>query len=319
MRLLWEVLYNDFSPFPRLLEFGEFSDSRFRYGIDEEGRQCLFFYFSLHSINTPIDPIIKANVSLIEKSVNDKQMLVLMLSNRKLESLFNDLIASVVSAVREMNSGSDKLSFIGICNDWFDLFDSLSIELSMSELRGIFGELCFLKFLLCSFKYSAQEVISSWKGPFGKGHDFELGDKHFEIKSVSEGKNIVKISSEYQLGFLAGERLLLVVYEFHRPGESDNTLASLIDDISWTLKGASIGLMKGFWSALSKAGISQSNLDRYGDISFGIKAVSVFDCTEELFPAITRLSLPDTIKNVTYDLVLGGLTPFLVEDLASQI
>ncbi|OJV16412.1 MAG: hypothetical protein BGO21_26305 [Dyadobacter sp. 50-39] len=319
MQLFWEVLYNDGGPFPRLLEFGEFSDSRFRYGIDEEGRHCLFFQFSQRSHNVPIDPVVKANLSLIEKGINGRQTLILALSNQKLENLFNDLIGSVVSAVRKESGGSDKLSFIAVCNDWFDLFDSLTGELSMADLRGIFGELYFLKSLLNSTRHSPEDVVSAWKGPFGKGHDFELGDKHFEIKSISEGKSIVKISSEYQLGFLGGEKLFLVVYEFHRPEESHTTLASLIDDITKILKGASVGRISGFWTALAKAGISHGNLDKYGDIGFGIKAVFVFNCSKESFPAITRTSLPDAVKNVTYDLALGGLTPFLVEDLASQI
>jgi len=299
--------------------FGEFSDERFRYGINDQLQYCLYFYFSADGRNIPAEALIRANLSLEEKMEEGKPALVLTLLNDNAKNLFSDLIISIVSQVRLIEPRAAKAGFIALCNEWSELFEPLSGQLSKADLQGIFAELCFLKYLLENSRLCYNDILTAWKGPFGKGHDFEMGDHHFEIKGIAEFKAFVQISSEYQMDYLNGQELFLGVMEFGSDPALLITLTDLVTEIAGTLRSVTGTNMNLFWVPLGKTGLNYSSLQEYDHHRFTVKDVAYYNCSSPDFPALKRSDIADTIRNVRYDLALSGLQDFLINDITPFI
>lgn len=319
MKLDWDLLYKDDSAFPRLLHFGEFSDDRFRYGINEDFQHNLYFYFPADKNNKPIQALTMANVSFREDIIDGRAAVILTLLNENLKTLFNDLIGSLVLQTRQQESNGSKFAFISLCNEWFELFNPLASQLTKPDIQGIFAEVYFLKYLLTESKVSFNDILVGWKGPFGKGHDFELGDNLFEVKSRIENNPFVNISSEYQLDYLSGQNLLLVVCEFsNQVGEGIN-ISTLIYETAAILR-TQLGInMNVFWIALGKVRLTYSNLNDYDDYFFNLKSINSYRCNALNFPSVRRSLIPDAVRNVKYELALNVLDPFKQDDLTPFI
>lgn len=319
MRLNWQLLYNDDSVFfPRMLRFEEMDNPRFGYGVNEKLEHCLFFHFNPERINNVIEPVKLANISLHEIVVAGKPALVLTLLNSNLKKLFDDLITSMVShfAARTTVSKEDVIS---LCNEWFELFEPNYNSISASDLQGIFAEVYFLRYLLDNSGSDVNEILRSWQGPYGRGHDFELGSNLFEVKSRKQGNSSVQISSEYQMDYLAGQNLFLVVCEFSVGNDEGLSIGQLILEtvaLIRTSSGVNINL---FWTALGRLKLSYVNLDDYSDTMFALKSSTAYNCCDPGFPSIRRSEISDSIRKVKYELSLDFLNPVSLSDLTTLL
>jgi hypothetical protein len=320
MKLDWDILLNDNSThFPKTLFFEESTAARFRYGINTELQYCLFFRLPPDIRDTPAEPVTMANISLAEEIIEGHPTLILTLLNDNSKNLFSDLIISLVSQTSKVEDRLIKAAFIRLCNEWFELFDPLASGLNRQELQGIFAELCFLRYLLTESGSSADHILSSWKGPFGKGHDFELGEHLFEVKSIAENNPLVHISSEYQLDYLAGQHLFLVVYTFSSLPTGGITIDDIVQEITGILLSRTRINMTLFWTALCKTGLSSANLSDYDGHIFSIKSLSSYTCQPDDFPSVKRTNLPDAVRNVKYEIALSGLTLYEIDDITAYI
>lgn len=320
MKLDWKTLLSDTgNRYPKTLYFELDGAQSFRYGIDENGGYCLFFAFPPTAGNQTIVPIERAKITLKEETFNHQPSLVLTLLDPNLVSQFSDLIINIVSEVL-LDIGNQKNKFIQICNEWFELFEPASGQLNRQDLQGIFAELTFLKYLLQHSAFHFNDILSFWKGPFGKGHDFELGNNNnFEVKSISDGVALVHISSEFQLDGFDSQRLVLVVSKFMSSPPDGKHIRELTEEIHLLLKTQAGIRMNLFWNALSKTGLVISSLATYDSHIFEINTTSVYDCSNLSFPALKRSEMSDTIRNVRYDLALPDLAGFLLNDLSELI
>lgn len=319
MKLNWDLLLNDDAQFPRTFFFEEAASQRFRYGINEQLQYCLYLHLPFSLNNEPMEPVVLANVSLVEEVKDRKNTLVLTLLNESCKNLFSDLIVSIVTQASVLGDKNVKRGFIAICNEWFDLFDASLSKLSRDEVQGIFAELIFLRHLLVHSKLPYNEIVSSWTGPYGKGHDFELIDNHFEVKGIAEHKHTVQISSEHQLDFMQGQKLLLVVYSFTSSLGTGSTLTELVTEIAGLLRYKTGPGIKAFWTALRKIGVNNINLKEYDHYVFTLTGGRYFDCTSFGFPSIKRSSIPDAISGVKYQLGITALAPHEENDLSQYL
>ncbi|WP_316820827.1 PD-(D/E)XK motif protein [Pedobacter gandavensis] len=319
MKLDWESLLNDKGKFPRTFFFEDSAARYFRYGINEQLQFCLFFHLPFDEFNRPTDSLKLANISLEEQFLDGQNTIVLTLLNDSLKVLFNDLIISIVSQVKELDKKSIKSGFISLCKDWFELFDPIAAKLTRNEVQGIIAELHFLKFLLNNSNFTFNEVLKAWKGPFGKGHDFELGESHFEVKGIQENKLILSVSSEYQLDFLENQKLFLIVYSFLINSSEGETLGEVINETVLLLRSHTASKINIFWTALRKAGLNPQAPDEYNEYTFKLKDVSNYNCSIYNFPSIRRSLLPDSVRQVKYELATTLLNDFKVNDLTPFI
>jgi len=320
MKLDWQILLSDKgSSYPKTLFFELEGAQSFRYGINQNGGFCLFFAFPTNTVNREINPVELAKITLKEEVFDRQPTLVLTLLDPNLVNQFSDLILNIVSEVL-VDAGDQKKKFIQICNEWFELFEPASGLLSRQELQGIFAELTFLKYLLQNSAFYFNEILLSWKGPFGKGHDFELGNNNnFEIKSITDGAALIHISSEFQLDSFEGQRLVLVIYKFMHSPQNASHIRNLTEEIHLLLKNQTGVRMNLFWNALAKTGLVISALETYDSHLFQIAEIFSYNCSDLSFPAIKRTGISDTIRNVKYDLAIPDLVGYLLNDLSELI
>lgn len=319
MRLDWNTLLNDKGiKFPKTLFFELEGTQAFRYGIDEEKRHCLYFEYPPSPLNRLIEPITLSKIQLKEGSFDHRNNLVLTLLDQSLVNQFSDLIINIVTEMLQTSS-RHKAVFIRICNDWFELFESANGSLGHQELQGVYAELCFLQYLLLNSDQRFNDILLSWKGPFGKGHDFELNSNCFEIKSTISGAAFLHISSEYQLDYFPEQKLFLIVYQFQHQPVNGGTIKELVTDIYSELKTQTGTRMKLFWSALSKTGLAINNLENYDGHVFQITSTESYNCSSGNFPSLRRQNIEPSIRNIKYDLVLPDLTDYLINNLSAFI
>ena len=147
--------------------------------------------------------------------------------------LFDDLILSIFNRIAEI-SDSDEYSreFINSFYKWSSFFENKKSErLTIDQIKGLFGELLFLKNQLLNSTLNVDDILKSWKGPYDEGHDFVFDFKDFEIKTVENSKNNIRISSEFQLESEKGKELELVVVSVIIVAMNGVSIKNLIDEI----------------------------------------------------------------------------------------
>ena len=146
-------------------------------------------------------------------------------------------------------------------------------------------------------------------GP-GKTHkDFSDQQDWFEIKTISFGKESVRISSVEQLDSdLDGT---LVIYELEKmsPSFDGIKLNQLANNIIASLQSAS--QREVFIDKLQLFGFDFSN--EYDNLVFALRGEHKYKVDTNNFPRIHRDMLPDAIARVQYDLLLTEIEPFKLD------
>ena len=269
-------------------------------GINSSLQRCLILELPKKTI-LKLPNSIKQNLSL-EYYSNSKCLCIVLLDNLFYD-LFNDLILSIYNRIAEI-SDSDEYSreFINSFFKWSSFFENKkSDRLTIYEIKGLFGELLFLKKQLLILPNNIDEVLKTWRGPYDEGHDFVLDFKDFEIKTVESTKNNIRISSEFQLESDKGKELELVVLSV----DSD------------AIKGISIkhfGDNSILLNALFQKGLTFSNLDFYDNYKFIPIKETVYNCKNEKFPKLNKSNIPIEINNVKYNIQLNLIQEFVISE-----
>ena len=178
--------------------------------------------------------------------------------------------------------------------------------LSPEEIRGLFGELQFLRFLYQS-RLNEKVAVEAWVGPEGGHQDFIFGNTAVEIKSVSgRDRSTVRISSEDQLETLCDD-LFLVIFRLSEMSESGqamslNALVCLIEEEltdapaveEWLRRLAAYGYVE---------------IGEYDTPEFVIAARQAYFVDKD-FPCLIRSQMPDGIVRTTYEIELEKISAF---------
>ena len=176
--------------------------------------------------------------------------------------------------------------------------------LSLSEIKGLIGELIFLKDYL-AVAYSFKEAVISWLGPFRADQDFIIENLWYEVKSTTLDSTTVNISSISQLD--STQIGNLVVIRLEKTSQTDSkkiTLNSIIKEISDNC-GEDSKLL--FLDILFDHGYVIR--DEYDDICFRFHKIDFYN-VDETFPCIRKNSLPLSVANIEYQLLLSTIEDF---------
>lgn len=269
------------------------------YGISKEG----FFRISFLSSSTiGIRGITKA-IGIVEgASSNGNYWTCFDLKNDDLLSVFcsfgEDMISCIEKEQNEIDAAS-KLRFR--YNTWIALFRKTRTPLSEEKAKGLFGELYFMKsFLIPRFGYS--QAIASWSGPDQCNKDYAISNTWYEIKTISAGSPVVKISSLQQLSSnLEGHLVVIRVEEMADMfGGNDSSINKLLQDILTSIDENETKDM--FLDKVSKYGYDFS--DDIGNKKYSVKIVEKYTINST-FPALRENDIKsNAVNNVSYELIL---------------
>lgn len=195
-------------------------------------------------------------------------------------------------------------------NRWINMFKNpFSKILSENEIRGLIGELVFLRDYMFD-KYGIEKSIESWEGPNSSHKDIEIEDTWYEIKTTSQGATTVKISSIEQLDSNRDGYLTIVELEkANRNVSGCLTLNKLVEEISTMLPNDSI--VREYYKKLST--ISYSYYEEYDSFVYDKKNMK-FYIVNDKFPKLKAVDMPKQVAKVSYELIISNIKEFIVKD-----
>jgi hypothetical protein len=175
--------------------------------------------------------------------------------------------------------------------------------LSHEEEVGLFGELFFVKILMCT-EIENQSVVNSWLGPLKSNHDFDCGSVSVEIKTTSADEGFTaKIRSLEQLDGSKCELLFLVAINLKAQSNGE-TLPELVDSIETILNESPKALLK-FNNLLMRAKYIRPDSGKYINkyVTDSVRYYSV----RKGFPRISRDMLCEQVISCSYELDINSI------------
>ena len=237
--------------------------------------------------------------------------LVLLLNDKLNWELFlalcSDLVGSTCAVKDESSGGAIILRRL---QRWQEFLrrERLGI-LSMEQIKGLIGELLFLKDSV-AVACGLEQAVMSWKGPEDAPQDFAVHDTAVEVKCQSgSSRPTVRVSSVEQLNPQLPKGFLVVFTLATAEREDANafTLNGIVASIRKALVTHSESARERFEDLLYLAGYVMS--DRYEEYVFQKTDMQCFRISEG-FPRLKSSDIPDGIDKVSYHLSLEACTPF---------
>ena len=172
--------------------------------------------------------------------------------------------------------------------------------LSPSEIKGLLGEMYFLKDFLCTH-YGAEKAALSWTGPKRLPQDYIIGDTWFEVKTVSSSRTEVGISSVEQLDCKKPGELVVV--------RADKTSVTNTDAVNLnTLYKELLSMLPNDDSTVMGKLVFTPEAKQ----PFEIKATARYAVSAD-FPCLRRANLPESVTEAKYSLALTTIDSFRKE------
>ncbi|WP_224485414.1 PD-(D/E)XK motif protein [Robertkochia aurantiaca] len=220
--------------------------------------------------------------------------------------IFEAISLDIVTGL-ENSEKSERYEIVrSVIDKWKMFFDRNNDgRLSLSQQKGLFGELCGLH-TICD-KIGSIDSLKAWEGPLKKLHDFKCKGGNLEIKSTAFNSPLkVRITNEKQLDSGGRDLLFLAVYVLQESENKGKTLKGFIRELRERFSENPIAAQL-FEDLLVMSGYHDSN-DMHYDIKRYLVMDPVFFEIKEEFPKIT--DVPEGIFDVKYTLDLSGCSEF---------
>lgn len=280
-------------------------------GINKDANRCLILALPKNH-HVDFRSIVKENLSI--EFFPESNYIVLKLTENSFYELFDDLIISMYKRIKDVEDIEEYSNeFIQTFYKWSEFFsDKLSNLLSTEIIKGLFGELIMLKtFVEAATALDINNVLSYWTGPVDQRHDFTMDRKDMEVKTKSELKIDVTISSEYQLEKNLDKELELIVISVTE--NEGFPVKKLILDIKSLIQSKS-GDYVLFLKNLSLIGINLKNVSQYDHLIFKPISKTIYIVDED-FPRIIRSIVPKEISSVKYKLRVSALNSYKISEI----
>ncbi|NMH24802.1 PD-(D/E)XK motif protein [Flavobacterium solisilvae] len=279
-------------------------------GFNKKSQRCLILELPL-DYDKPFQQFEKENLSL--KYFKKEKCLCIILNDDFFKDLFDDLILSIYSKIYNIyNTEEYSELFTRHFFKWSAFFENKKTDgLTREQVKGLIGELFYLKNLLLTSKIDVDDVLISWRGPYDEGHDFVFEFTDYEIKTIESSKNNVRISSEFQLQSEKGKELELVVIFVNPDNENGLSLKLLINEVK-TIVLDKLGDNSIFINTLAQKGLTIGDLDQYEVYRYTpIEEIS-YDSTKENFPKLIRSTIPEEVYKLNYSIRLNLIEKFII-------
>lgn len=281
--------------------------------LDSNNNSCLLLF-----AEEDVDLVFKgAEKDKLSLSLNlPSQVLVLKLKDANYIDLFNDLILSLYNRVFRISDNKTSIQeFVNTFYKWAEFFEEPdSSKLSIEQVKGIIGELNYLKDILKSSNLENIDLqLESWIGPYDTSNDFVFDNKNVEIKAKDFSSQTIKISSEFQLEIEPFKTLELVIVSMQTDYINGVSLSDSIS-ICIDLIRKRYGNISIFLRALRQIGLSPEVSKDYDNFKFRIINSKVYDCTGGDFPKLTTQNIPLGISNLKYSLNESTIEEFLISE-----
>lgn len=280
---------------------GDNRDINLYIGKDENAHYSIDFRGTFHPVKIVGSKVIEVS----QFSIDETQFLRFSLLNSDLLECFSlfcyDLIKSTLGIVDDETAYKQlQTRYLS----WKRMFKPNRGLLTESEIMGLIGELLYMRDYMIPI-HGVDAALESWTGPEKTHKDFSLNDTWYEIKTISSGKESVRISSLEQLDSdIIG---YLVVYSLERMSPSFNGVR-LNELVAQIMDLIPIAIQRDLLLA---------KLELYGyDFSpeYDNYVYAVSDCVSykvhENFPRLVRKDIPVSVSRIQYEIILSEIKDF---------
>jgi len=249
------------------------------------------------------------DITVLDIEEEKVRIFAVILDDHQKREVFAKLCYDLIDNVTKCETDED--AFLAVCKrlkQWQSLLSSRRDGLlSRSEVQGLFSELCFIKDMSDALPILLPRIIKGWEGPDRLQHDFVIGDKAIEIKSLSgKDKQKVQISSEEQLQSHLDDFFLCIYLIAETSSEESGTsLNRLVAEIKDYLDDTEIREI--FEHKLNIAGYL--DISDYDMPYFSVTGRYEYRVKPD-FPRIVPGMLPHGIDGVKYFVSLAAIEPF---------
>jgi len=280
-------------------------------GVNKDSNRCLILLLP-KEFEVDFKEVIKENLKI--EFFDKSNLIVLQLTDNSFYDVFDDLVISLYQRIKDVaNAKKYSREFILAFHKWSEFFEDKKSDLLQENIiKGLVGELFVLKSLVDESKsIQVNDILNSWKGPYDKGHDFELDIKDIEVKTKNALKLDITISSEYQLEKQLGKELELLVVSV----DANSNTGKSIEDIVIEIKNSIIEML-GDTSILLKAigqkGLTLKNLSQYNNFRFKLISMVTYNCSSIGFPKLIKSNIPQEINCLSYDIRISLLDEHII-------
>lgn len=183
--------------------------------------------------------------------------------------------------------------------------------LTPEEIKGLLGEMYILDKELMS-RHGSDKSALSWTGPKAAHQDFILDNTWYEVKTISSGKEEVKISSVEQLD-CQNDGQLIVVFADKTSRTNVNAINLNIMYMKLLSRLMDDDVKNEFCDMLLKYGYYPRPEYEDVDYIFEVKGVRHYMVTKS-FPCFRRKNIPADITKVEYVISLPAIKNFMEEE-----
>lgn len=230
------------------------------------------------------------------------------------QALFALVAQNIAEHVATTTGGEAAVrAMIGRLNEWRTFLRVRGSGLGGLALRGLFGELWFLREQLLP-RTTAVSALSAWTGPGRAAQDFRFGRVRLDVKTTASVDADIEISSAEQLVISPGQRLLLahLVLEGHADGESVPELVSGLRSAVGDDRRAESLLDE----RLLQMGYHSSDEHRYAEPRLRVVQSLLYEVCEG-FPRLIPDMLPAGVNTVQYSIDPGHCVAFMRDPAAA--
>lgn len=268
-------------------------------GYDDKLRRTLLI-ISRHEVKIP--PSSKTVEINRRRRKDGRFNLTLSLLSENETAVFVEMCRDLLTAAENAHDEAAALkNFWQRYKHWQNLFAAAQSDLLSEERqRGLIGELLFLRGQIIDGR-PLKEAVAGWTGALKEHQDFSYGAIWYEVKTVMEQAEKVRIPSLEQLSLeRVGE---LVIYRLARTTGEGFTLNSLVNELSELLNENPAAAQR-FEVLLFQTGYVPR--EEYDEQSYRVAEAVTFT-VDENFPRLTTNNLPPAIVEASYSLNLRGL------------
>lgn len=219
------------------------------------------------------------------------------LTDNSFEDIFSCFCNDIIESSRSITDKTSGVEFI--CDryqKWQDMLSKQKGELlSLSSIKGLIGELYFLKEFIIP-KYGQKVAIDSWIGPEKADQDFVCPNTWYEVKATVSGAEHVSITSIEQLDVEeSGELVIIYLDKTSTTDKNGLTLNSLYQEIDNILKNDELK------SKLSGILLQHGYFPRpeYDEPAFKFSHMERFR-VDKNFPCLRRKKIPEAVTETGY-------------------
>lgn len=277
-------------------------------GYDQMHRYTLLLISSEEPRNLISSKVI--DVTAGKRTTDGKWALSFSLVDDKFMDLFLQFCDDMIMASRALKDPANGPEFV--CMRYIGWQEMLSASkgdlLSISEIKGLIGEMIFLQDVLIP-QYGEEMSLQAWMGPRMADQDFVFPDTWYEVKATTSDAEQIRISSIEQLDCAAeGTLIVLALDQTSAIDRQKVTANSLFRELVDSME--TDALKAAFSNLLLKMGFyPRPEYEKYAYHLNGIRQYRI----DKGFPCLRRASVPNSVVNAAWSLALSAVESWLKE------